>query len=71
MAYNPISTKGPDLTSAPAAGDDTITAPEAVREQLFNSGGLPEFYGVSIMEILEFGVGKKFNTIFDTVGTTA
>jgi len=71
MAYNPISTKGPDLTSAPAAGDDTITAPEAVREQLFNSGGLPEFYGVSIMEILELGVGKKFNTIFDTVSSTA
>ena len=71
MAYNPISTKGPDLTSSPAAGDDTITAPEAVREQLFNSGGLPEFYGVSIMEILELGVGKKFNTIFDTVSSTS
>jgi len=72
MAYNPISTKGPNLTGAPAAGDDTITAPEAVRQELFNSGGLPEFYGVSIMEILELGVGKKFDTIFRAVdGNTA
>jgi hypothetical protein len=72
MAYNPISTKGPDLTSNPAAGDDSITAPEAVRQELFNSGGLPEFYGVSIMELLELGDGRKFNTIFDTVaGSTS
>jgi len=68
MAYNPIATKGPDLTSAPAGGDDSIVAPESVRNELFNSGGLPEFYGVSIMEILELGDGKKFNTIFGTVG---
>tara|TARA_Y100000361_G_scaffold130107_1_gene125934 strand:+ start:3441 stop:4601 length:1161 start_codon:yes stop_codon:yes gene_type:complete len=71
MAYNPIATKGPDLTSAPAAGDDTFTAPESVRQELFNSGGLPEFYGVSIMEILELGDGKKFNTIFSSVGGAA
>ena len=73
MAYNPISTKGPDLTSAPAAGDGAgIAAPDSVRSQMFNQSGLPEFFGVSIMEILELGVGKKFDTIFRAVdGNTA
>jgi hypothetical protein len=73
MAYNPIATKGPDLTTAPAAGDGSgITAPDSVRNQVFSQAGLPEFFGVSIMEILELGDGKKFNTIFDTVaGSTS
>lgn len=73
MAYNPIGTKGPDLTTAPAAGDGSgITATDEIRNQIFNQSGLPEFFGVSLMEILELGVGKKFNTIFDTVaGSTA
>lgn len=68
MAYNPINTKGPDLTTAPAAGDGSgIPATDEIRNQIFNQSGLPEFFGVSLMEILELGVGKKFNTIFDTV----
>jgi hypothetical protein len=73
MAYNPIGTKGPDLTSNPAAGDGSgLTAPDSVRNQVFGQAGLPEFFGVSIMEILELGDGKKFNTIFDTVaGSTS
>jgi hypothetical protein len=73
MAYNPIGTKGPDLTSDPAAGDGSgLTAPDSVRNQVFGQAGLPEFFGVSIMEILELGDGKKFNTIFDTVaGSTS
>jgi hypothetical protein len=73
MAYNPIGTKGPDLTSNPAAGDGSgLTAPDSVRNQVFSQAGLPEFFGVSIMEILELGDGKKFNTIFDTVaGSTS
>jgi hypothetical protein len=73
MAYNPIGTKGPDLTSDPAAGDGSgLTAPDSIRNQVFSQAGLPEFFGVSIMEILELGDGKKFNTIFDTVaGSTS
>ena len=56
MAYNPIGTKGPDLTSDPAAGDGSgLTAPDSVRNQVFGQAGLPEFFGVSIMEILELG----------------
>lgn len=69
MAYNPINTKG-----SPAGGTaaDGIAAPEDMRAAIYNSAGIPEFYGVGIMEINELGRGQRFNTIFDTVaGSTA
>jgi hypothetical protein len=73
MAYNPINTKG-SLTTGNAASQTASNAPIAatdeIRNQLFSQSGMPEFFGVSIMEILEFGVGKKFTTIFDTVAST-
>ena len=75
MAYNPINTQvAPVATPSTSysAGNAPVVATDAIRDQIFNQAGLPEFYGVSIMEILEFGIGKKFNTIFDTVaGATA
>jgi len=72
MAYNPVSTIGPD-GSAAAAGDGAgITVTDNVRSQIFSQSGLTEFFGVAIMEVLEMGVGKRFNTVFDTVaGSTA
>jgi|LakMenEpi03Aug12_release.lakeMendotaPanAssembly.Ray.scaffolds.fasta_scaffold12825_13 hypothetical protein len=75
MAYNPINTKIAPVVAASTsntAGNAPVVATDAIRDQIFNQAGLPEFYGVSIMEILELGIGKKFNTIFDTVaGATA
>ena len=68
MAYNPINTKG-----SPAGGTvaDGIAATDELRNSVYNSAGLPEFYGISIMEILELGVGKKFTSLFSTAaGTT-
>jgi len=65
MAYNPINTKG-----SPAAGGspaDGIAAPEEMRTSIYNSAGIPEFYGVSIMEINELGRNQRFNTIFGNV----
>ena len=61
MSYNPVNTK------TVGTGND-LAAPESLRESVYQSGGgLPDFYGISIMEINELGVGQKFNTIFDTV----
>ena len=75
MAYNPINTKIAPVAAAStsySAGNAPVVATDAVRDQIFSQAGIPEFYGVSIMEVLELGVGKKFNTIFDTVaGSTA
>ena len=75
MAYNPINTQvAPVATPSTSysAGNAPVVATDAVRDQIFSQAGLPEFYGVSIMEILELGIGKRFNTIFDTVaGSTS
>lgn len=59
MAYNPINTNAGKLTD--------IAAPEDMRTSIYNSAGIPEFYGVSIMEINELGEGQRFNTVFGAV----
>jgi len=64
MAYNPINTKGSPVGGQAADG---LAAPEEMRTSIYNSAGIPEFYGVSIMEINELGKGQRFNTIFGNV----
>ena len=62
LAYNPINTKG---------NNTDIPGTDSMRDAVFSSAGIPEFYGVSIQEYNEMGNGQKWNTIFDTAaGTT-
>lgn len=61
MAYNPINTAGSVQTSAVK---DSIAAPDELRMSIFNSAGIPEFYGVSILEFNELGDNKSFNNVF-------
>lgn len=65
FAYNPIN------TVATASTGNDIAAPDEMRMSVYNTAGLPEFYGISIMEILEFGVGKKFTNVFATAAGDA
>lgn len=67
MAYNPINTKGSAIIGGGDGSNNGIAAPESMRTDIYNSAGIPEFYGVSIMEINELGVGQKFNEIFGAV----
>ncbi len=64
MAYNPINTKTAPITSAIKDG---IAAPEDLRSQLYSGAGLPSFYGINIIEVLEMGTDQRFNKIFDAV----
>jgi len=64
MAYNPINTKTAPIASAIKDG---IAAPEDLRSQLYSGAGLPSFYGINIIEVLEMGSGQRFNKIFDAV----
>lgn len=76
MAYNPINTKG---GAGAAVGDPGIAGTDAMREAVFSSAGIPEFYGVSIMEFNEMGnntarkaenageaQGEKWNKVYMT-----
>ena len=65
MAYNPVNTR--QATS----GVTSIPATDAVRDGVWKNAGITEFFGINILEILELGVGKRYNDVFDTVaGTT-
>ena len=64
FAYNAVggSTAGMSVTDLPAG----------VRQEIFDSAGMQEIYGVNIVELLELGVGQKYNTLFDTLaGSTS
>ena len=70
MAYNPINTRDADGAVA-ASADNLIAAPDAVRAPLFQSAGIPEFYGVSVMEIHELGPNSKFQKIFNVLDNSS
>ena len=69
MAYNAINSQDADGTAPTTEG---LAAPDELRMNIFRDSGLPEFYGLSIMEINELGINEKFNNLFDTAagGTT-
>jgi hypothetical protein len=69
MAYNPINSVSSDGAS-PAAGEDGIAAPDAVRDAMYYSAGVPSFYGINVMEINELGKASKFGTIFETAAAS-
>ena len=71
IAYNAINSADADGTAPPADGG-ALAAPDELRMDIFRNAGIPEFYGLGIMEINELGTNQKFNTLFDVAaGSTA
>lgn len=74
LAYNPINTVSNRTLNADVAdgtnsakvsgGGGDIAATDSLRDAVFNSAGIPEFYGVSIQEYNEMGSGQKWNKVF-------
>ena len=52
FAYNQVTNAATDL-------------PAGVREEIYRNAGAQEIYGITIHELVELGVGKKYNTVFD------
>jgi hypothetical protein len=67
MAYNPINTFGTAAGAAANAGGP-IAATDEMRNAIYQNAGIPEFYGISIMEINELGVGQKFTNVWTGLG---
>lgn len=69
IAYNPVNTTlkstGAGEVTGPIAGSDEL------RAQLFSQAGLPEFFGISIMEIYELGAGQKYTKVAKKLVNTA
>lgn len=65
MAYNPVNTNtGP----VAGTGTDGIAATDEMRNAIYQNAGIPEFYGISIMEINELGAGQKFTNVWNGLG---
>jgi hypothetical protein len=52
-AYNPIHT-----------GNSDYPVTDEMRTSIYNNAGIPEFFGISIMETLELGPDQKFTTLY-------
>ena len=61
LAYQPVNTR--QATS----GTTSIPATDEMRNAIMNSVGYPSIFNISIVEMLEFGVGQRYNKIFDAV----
>ena len=53
FAYNNVTNTSTDL-------------PAGVREEIFRNAGIQEIYGIAIHDMVEFGVGRKYNTLFNS-----
>jgi len=74
MSYNPVNTKGASGSAVDPAGSplgSNIAAPEAYRDRVFSTGGVPELYGIGLMEINELGPNRKFCRLFETFQTAS
>jgi hypothetical protein len=60
IAYNPINTK-----AAPgASANSNVRTADVIAEEAYRAAGAPEFYGINVIELNEFGKGQKFNALF-------
>ena len=48
------------------AGASVTDLPDGVREEIYRSAGTSTIYGVTLNELNELGIGKKYNTLYDS-----
>jgi hypothetical protein len=77
FAYNPLNTVGGVRTEGSGSGTITKTAtesaialPDGMREEIYRNAGMQEIYGVNIVELIELGLSKKYNILFDNYIST-
>ena len=58
ISYNPVNTVN--------TGSTNLAAPESYRDKVFANGGVPELYGIGLMEMNELGRSRKFCNLFRT-----
>jgi len=59
MAYNPI------FPTSNATPNVVNQLPNNVREQIWSNAGASSFYGINFVQMNEFGISKKYNTLFN------
>jgi hypothetical protein len=61
FAYNPVN------TTQAAGGSTSIPLTDSVRERIFNAAGMTDIWGVTLHELLELGIDRKYNVLFDQI----
>lgn len=64
FAYNPINTAQTTETTA-IGGIRGQYLSDNLRDEIWRSAGMQSIYGVNLIELIEFGVGQKYNVLFD------
>ena len=64
FAFNPLR------THENATVNNAQAVPDSVREQIFRSAGSEELFGIKLIELIELGIDKKYNILFNQmIGT--
>lgn len=63
FAYNPINTTASAGSGAELKRDQYLS--DNLRDEIWRSAGMQSIYGVNLIELIEFGVGQKYNVLFD------
>lgn len=68
FVYQPMNTRvgATGTTGTPAGSSTAVPLPDAMREQIYQNAGLSEVYGITLHEMLEFGISQRYNTLFDS-----
>lgn len=66
FAYNPMNTRNATITSNNAGN---VALPDSVREEIYRAAGATEIFGVTVHEMLELGISRKYNDLFATFAT--
>lgn len=68
IAYQPVNTRNGATTSS---GASSIAAPDSVRESVWSTAGVPNFFGINLTQVYNYGVGRSYNTLFGNfIGST-
>lgn len=68
IAYQPQNT----VQVVTTQGASALGAPDSVREQVFRGGSVPTLFDKVLHKVYEMGVGRDFNSVFDTaIGAVA
>lgn len=58
FSFNPLFT---------ATGSTQTQLPESAREELYRGAGTESLFGINLIELIEFGISQKYNTLFDAL----
>jgi hypothetical protein len=61
IAYQPVNTRSGAVDTS---GASSLAAPDNVRSMVWQTAGIPSFFGVEIVPSWELGVSRRYNTLF-------